>query len=452
MRKILMLFLTIAILMFIVSCTTSRTTAYIPEPRPLVKNYTTVLDSADQEYVEEPISEQKNTLSMAEAIQLALLKNPELQSYSIEIRAREARTLQESFAPNPGIEFEIENFGGSGEFSGFNGSEITLSVGQLIELAGKREKRTRAAAFGSDLAAWNYEAQKLDLLTETVRRYVKMIGDQEQILLNQELVAVSEKLLQSVNRLVQAGKISPAEISRTQILLSTAQLELNRSQRKIEADRIRLASLWADTSPDFVSVSGSLEDIGSIPPLDSLKKYLSENPDIVRWVTEIEMRQAVEELERAKQIPDPLIQAGYRHLSEVNSNAFVANLSVPIPIFNTNKGAVQEAYNRLKKAEEQQRQTEIAISTNFIELYQNLQILYTNIENSNKTIIPEAEKAYQVINDGYLSGKFRFLDVLDAQRTLYETRKNLIASLTEYNIRVAEIERLIGRSLASVTN
>jgi cobalt-zinc-cadmium efflux system outer membrane protein len=445
------LFLGAVVLISFMSCSSTRKTANIPEPRPLVKNYETIPVSTNQEYKNEAIISKQDTLTMSDAIQLALLKNPELQSFSIEMRAREARTLQESFAPNPGIEFEIENFGGSGEFSSFSGSEITLSVGQLIELAGKREKRTRAAAFGSDLAAWDYESKKLDVLTETVRRYVKLIGDQEKILLNQELVAVSEKLLKSVNRLVQAGKISPAEISRTQILLSKAQLELNRSQRKIEADRIRLASLWADTSPNFVSVSGSLENIGSIPPLDSLKKYLSENPDIVRWVTEIEMRQALEELERAKQIPDPLIQAGYRHLTEVNSNAFVANLSVPIPIFNTNKGAVQEAYNRLKKTEEQQRQTEITISTNLIELYQNLQILYTDIDNSTKTIIPEAEKAYQVINDGYISGKFRFLDVLDAQRTLYETRKNLIASLTEYNIRVAEIERLIGRSLASVT-
>ncbi len=71
---------------------------------------------------------------MSDAIQLALLKNHELQSFSIEIRAREARTLQESFAPNPEIEFEVENFGGSGELSDFNGSEITLSVGQLSKV------------------------------------------------------------------------------------------------------------------------------------------------------------------------------------------------------------------------------------------------------------------------------------------------------------------------------
>jgi cobalt-zinc-cadmium efflux system outer membrane protein len=435
----------------LLSCSSSKRTAIIPEPRPLGENYSTIPDSIEQEYEKVTISSKKDTLTMSEAIQLALLQNPELKSYSIEIRAREARTLQESFAPNPEIEFEIENFGGSGEVSGFNGSDITLSVGQLIELAGKRDKRTRAAAFQSDLAAWDFEAKKLDVLTQTVKQYMQLIGDQEQIMLNEELVNVSEKLHEAVNRLVQGGKISPAEISRTQILLSTAKLELNRSERKLEADRYRLSSLWGELSPGFKSVTGTLDNVLVIPPVDSLKKYSSDNPDIVRWATEIEVRQAIEALEEAKQIPDPTIQAGYRHLTEPNLNAFVANLSIPIPIFDNNKGAVQEAYNRRKQAEEQRRQMEILISTNLIELYQNLLALYTDIESSNNTIIPEAEEAYQIINEGYLSGKFSFLDVLQSQKTLYEARKNLITSLIEYNIRVAEMERLIGRPLATVT-
>jgi cobalt-zinc-cadmium efflux system outer membrane protein len=184
MSRILVLFLGIAVLISIMSCSSSRRTANIPEPRPLVKNYQTDSASIDQEYEEEVNSTKQDTLTMSDAIQLALLKNPELQSYSIEIRAREARTLQESFAPNPDIEVEIENFGGSGEFNGFKGSEYTFSVGQLIELAGKRNKRTRAAAFQSDLAAWDYEAKKLDIVTETVKQYLQLIGDQEQIGLN----------------------------------------------------------------------------------------------------------------------------------------------------------------------------------------------------------------------------------------------------------------------------
>ena len=222
--------------------------------------------------------------------------------------------------------------------------------------------------------------------------------------------------------------------------------------RKLEADRYRLSSLWGEILPGFKSVTGSLDTIAAIPPMDSLKKFLDENPEIVRWATEIEMRQAIESLEGAKQIPDPTIKAGFKHLTEPNANAFVVNFSIPIPVFDSNKGAVQEAFNRRKKAEVQRKYTEIAIGTNFIELYQSLVVLYSEIDNTNKTIIPEAEKAYRIINEGYLSGKFSFLDVLESQRTLFEARKNLITSLVDYRIRVADLERLIGRSLTNVTN
>ena len=163
------------------------------------------------------------------------------------------------------------------------------------------------------------------------------------------------------------------------------------------------------------------------------------------------MRRAIESLEEAKQIPDPTIQAGYKYLSEPSISAFIVNLSIPIPIFDNNKGAVQEAYNRRKKAEEQYKNTEIVLGTYLIELYQNLAILYAEIDNASKTIIPEAEKAYQIINNGYLLGKFRFLDVLQSQRTLFEARKNLISSLMAYHLRVADMERLIGRPLAAVS-
>jgi cobalt-zinc-cadmium efflux system outer membrane protein len=451
MNRVFILFLSLISLIFVISCSGYRKAVKIPESRQIAENYSTAPESAGQEYHPAEISSKRDTLLLVNAIQLALLKNPELQSYSLEIRAREARTLQESFVSNPELEFEIENFGGAGEYRGFNGSEITLSVGQIIELAGKRDKRTRAAAFRSDLAAWDYESKKLDIWVETVKRFIQLTGAQEQVRLNEELVSVSEKLHQAVNRLVQVGKISAAEISRSKVLLSKAKSELNKSERSLETNRFRLSSLWGETLPGFKIVTGSLDTMAEIPPVDSLKRFLSKNPDIVRWATEIEMRQEIESLEEAKKIPDPTIQAGYRHLTEPNVNAFMVNLSIPIPIFNNNKGAIQEAFNRRKKAEEQRRQTEIVISTNLIELYQNLLVLYAEIDNSKKIVIPESEKAYRIINEGYLSGKFSFLDVLESQRTLFEARKNMITSLMAYHIHVADVERLIGRSLATVS-
>ena len=51
---------------------------------------------------------------------------------------------------------------------------------------------------------------------------------------------------------------------------------------------------------------------------------------------------------------------------------------------------------------------------------------------------------------GYHQGKFSLLEVLDAQRTLFETQGQYIDALATYHKAVAETERLMGGEFATV--
>jgi cobalt-zinc-cadmium efflux system outer membrane protein len=59
--------------------------------------------------------------------------------------------------------------------------------------------------------------------------------------------------------------------------------------------------------------------------------------------------------------------------------------------------------------------------------------------------LPAARSAYEAADEGYRQGKFGYLDILDAQRTLFEAKVRYVSSLTAYHQRRAAIERLIGR-------
>ncbi len=72
MNRALILFLGLIALISMISCSTSRKTAIIPEPRPLGEKYKTAPPSSAQKYDKETISLKSDTLTMAEAIQLAL--------------------------------------------------------------------------------------------------------------------------------------------------------------------------------------------------------------------------------------------------------------------------------------------------------------------------------------------------------------------------------------------
>jgi outer membrane protein, heavy metal efflux system len=65
-------------------------------------------------------------------------------------------------------------------------------------------------------------------------------------------------------------------------------------------------------------------------------------------------------------------------------------------------------------------------------------------------VLPGAQRAFDAASEGYRQGKFGFLEVLDAQRTLFEARGRYLEALAAYHKAVAEVERLIGEPLGAV--
>lgn len=435
------------------SCGGYRTVANYPEPRPLGNDFETYqaapqISKEDTSLLE--VEEPTGAITLRQALSLALLRNPELAVFSWEVRAREARALQASLLPNPVIGVKIENFGGSGDVGGFEQTESTILLSQLIELAGKRRKRIRVATLDSDLAAWDYEIKRLDVLTNVTQAFLDVQSAQGQQILAMRLVRLAAEFVDVVSQRVQAGRTSPAEESRARVALANAQIELGRAQRELEAARKRLAATWGSLTPKFQQATGNLDISQSIPEIDQLLALISQNPEIARWATEMQQRRAVVALQEAQKIPDPAIAGGFRRLAESDDNTFVLGLDMPIPIFNRNQGATAEARLRVSKAEWERQVTELRITTLVVEFYRALSTAFNQASSLQTSVLPEAQKAFDTISEGYKQGKFGFLDVLDARRTLFDSRAQYLQAVTDYHKATADLERLIGQTLESI--
>jgi cobalt-zinc-cadmium efflux system outer membrane protein len=121
--------------------------------------------------------------------------------------------------------------------------------------------------------------------------------------------------------------------------------------------------------------------------------------------------------------------------------------SVPLPLFNRNEGSIREAEHLVAKAGEEKRATDVKVNAIMTESYQNLSVALATITSLKEDILPAATQTFASINTAYLQGKFGYLDVLDAQRTLFEARQQYLDALASYHENVAEIERVIGESL-----
>jgi len=436
-------------------CVTPQLDVAWPEPRPLGKDFAAyrpphkphATGSASLQF-EDP----KGDLSLRQALSLAIMKNPELAIFSWEVRAKEALTLQAGLLPNPEVGVETENFGGSGAFQRFNASESTIQLSQLIELAGKSSKRRRVAALERDLAGWDYETKRLDVLTNVTKSFIDVLTAQERLKVTEELVRLAEQVFTTVSERVKAGKVSPVEETKAKITLASNRIELERTKRVLKASRKNLAATWGSVSPAFKNVTGDFDVISPIPSDEEITYRISMNPDIARWAVEMKQRRAAVKLEEAMRIPDLTISSGVRRLNETNDNVFVLGVSIPIPIFNINQGGVLKARYRLAKVEEERRAARVRVHTALAETYQTLSAAFSEVTALKNDVLPGAQSAFEAASEGYRQGKFGFLDVLDAQRTLVKARSQYIEALNAYHKSVADVERLIGKRLGSVKN
>ena len=393
-------------------------------------------------------AEPTGALTLNDAVAAALSSNPALAVFSWEVRAREARAIQAGLFPNPTLSGEFENIGGSGDRAGFAQTETTLGISQRFQLAGQRTKRLRVSEQQTALAEWDYESTRVGILTATTKAFMATLASQSRLSLAAELAHLARATVTSVSAQVDAGAVPFVEKTRAEVVVLTADLERDRAERQLAADRIRLASSWGGRQALFSAVLGDLSgDISPPPALDELKGRIDSNPDIARWRTALAEREAAVVLERARQIPDPTLSLGGRHFNDNGDAALVLNLSLPIPVFDRNQGNTLAAVRQLSKARAEKASAVALAHSALAARYEDLSSAFEQVVALRERALPAAERAFKGTQDGYHQGLFRYLDVLDAQRNLFELRARQIEAQLSFHQARADVERLINGPL-----
>ena len=407
--------------------------------------------SLTQSLAAEPPEEPVGELSLRQALALTLARNPDLAAFSHEVRASEAAVLQAGVLPNPVLELGAENLANN-RLREEGDRTLSLGFGQLIELGGKRAARMRLAESGRNVANWEYEAKRLEVLSATSQRFVEVVAAQQGLALAAESLQLAAQVADAVGKRVQAGKVSPVEETKAQLAHAAARVESEQAKRQLAAARQRLSAVWAVAAPRFSEAAGDLERLPILPPYEDLVERVRRNPELVRWDAEAARRRAGIDAERAKAVGDITVSAGVRRFSQFDDNALVLGLSIPLPIFDQNRGGILEANRRLDKALDEQRAAQSRLTVELAEVYQRLGAVGSEIDALRTSILPGARSAYDAATKGYQLGRFGILDVLDAQRTLFQARAQYVRALSEYHRGAAELERLAGADFVHPRN
>jgi outer membrane protein, heavy metal efflux system len=386
----------------------------------------------------QPAATEQPHLTLDQAQELAAAHSPELASAQHEVDATSGGVMQASASRNPELTTTVEDFRSRTRTT-------TATIGIPLELGGKRSARISAAERAHDVAAAQLENAKAKVRAQVVARYFGVVVAQERLRLANDSARLAAKAADVVVRRVDAGKVSPVDATRAKVDAANAQLEVAEAQSGLKTARQILAALWGEPRPRFADVDG---DLGAIPAGASsaeLTRDLDNAPLLRAARLDIDSRQALVDVERSKAVPDVVVSVGAKRDNERGLTQAVLGISVPLPLFDRNQGAVHEASKRAEKAQDEYEAARAQLLADLSQANAQLSTAQAALAVLRDTVLPAAQQAYDASTTGFEAGKFGFLEVIDAQRSLLQARSRYLNTIVAAYQASTTIDRLLGR-------
>lgn len=377
------------------------------------------------------------TLTLESALQNAFAGNPDLAAAQWEIDIAQGGRQQAGLIPNPVASWDAEDTRRSTRTT-------TVKLSQTLELGGKRGARIEVASRAQDAAAQELEQRRNLLRAEVIDGFYGALWAQERLELAQRSMALAERGLVIANGRVTAGKASPVEATRAQVEVSQIRLERSRAEIGVSDAYRRLAAITGSATIGFECVEAGAVNTPALPSATQLLARLESTAELRLAQLQIQQRDAGLGLEKAQRIPDLDVSIGSQYDASVRERVNLVGVSMPIPLFNRNQGNVLAASRRADQARDLRNATELRLRTETRQALDLWATANSEVRAFNQVILPAAQSAVDSATRGFEMGKFNFLDVLDAQRTLIAARTQYLAALAQATDAWVRIERIYG--------
>jgi outer membrane protein, heavy metal efflux system len=379
-------------------------------------------------------------LTLRAALARAQAASPDIAGAAREVDAAGGAMRQAGARPNPELAASVEDQQRATRTT-------TIQLNQPIELGNKRGARLAVAGHARDKVLAELAATRSDVNAAVITAFYDVLGAQEGQRLAESTIELAQRTTEAATKRVAAGKVSPVEETKARIAQAGAQVEMARANSSLGAARRRLAATWGESHAGYERVDGELDRLPQLPPVQELVARLERSPRLAQTRIEAERRAAITRLERARQTPDVTVSIGAKRDRQLGHDQAIVGISVPLPLFDRNQGNVIESTSRAERARDDVVAAQTSATAALLQAHERWVTAALEADLYARDILPGAQSAYDAAAKGFEYGKFAFLDVLDAQRTLIEAKGNRLRALSETHRAAAEVERLLGAPL-----
>jgi len=402
-----------------------------------------------------------NTVSMEQAIALALEQHPLLKASSHLTQAAEYRVDQVNSQYYPRLLFNTSltrwdwvlpnkklYLGNS-----LNDLYAEFAVQQLLYNGGRTSIQSDLARTLVDVESINTQRLRQGIIFSVARSYLFLLKAQRIVAAQELTIANLRDHVATADLLYRSGKVSQLDLLKAQTQIALANEELVKAKNAVTIRRLELfGAMGIDTVYDFrpVDLTEVFWQSDQVRPFreDSLLSLLNRHPDLQRAELDVQGREQEVSLAQTDYYPSVFARGSYNwedsRVLPGNKNWNIG-IGVSLPLFQG--GATQASVDQAKTRTEAARATEEALRQR---LQVTVRTTLTTLEDTRSRvrsateIVHLAEETERVASLKYRSGKGTNLDVLDAETVLTNARINYIQVLTDYAVATAELNFNLG--------
>ncbi|RII30174.1 MAG: TolC family protein [Geobacter sp.] len=401
--------------------------------------------------------EARQTENLPSLIDTALANNPELKSSQARWHMFTAKIAQASSLDDPMLMLKIQSAVVTDPLN-FHREPMTgkvIGLSQQLPFWGKRGLKGEIAEKEAQSYRWQVEERKLELARMVKETYYQIYYTDKSL----EIVAKNIKILDDFITIAETkysvGQGTQQDVFKSQVersKLLDAKINLEQQRKSLEAALNALLYRPADTPV------GTISDF-DIQPLKLSAKELQDKayehrPLIKSLEAQVGKEEAGRKLAQKEFYPDFNVSLEYmqREPTMGNDGADMYSLGVTfnLPLQRERRHAmVAEANSAGGMATEEINSLKNSIDSGIADLLARMEKRQKLVQLYRSGIIPQAEQSLESSIIGYRVNKVDFLTLLDSRVTLFNFERDYYESLAEYQMRLAQLEALVGTDLAA---
>lgn len=395
-------------------------------------------------------AQETSSATLQAAVELARARNPDIVAARKMWESARAKVGAEGAWPAPEVGVEYWGFARSSLNAG-SADEKWYDVSQTVPFPGKLSLRGRSAAHRARREEQVYRAAELDVVSQVKQAYFDLLLAQRMAAVYDETAEILKRIAGIAQSKYAVGKTSQPSVLRAQVELSKTQNGTITSRRKVDTARAKLNALLA-RAPDTPFEATEEPRVEPLPePAELEAAALANRPELHAAGHHVDHMRAELAAMRADYLPDFTFQYTWRTRDGMRPDAVaMAKMSLPFLWFRRQRSLVSSTVAEKDHADAALESVRVHTLYELREQTAALDSARRMVELYRSTILPQSEQSLNVAEAGYRADRVGFLDLLESERALVDSKLEYYEAISDFGSRLAQLERLIGADLGGL--